>query len=102
MVIKNTSAKIINIGTKVLLPGDTYKAPKAICEASSVLALVKTGQREIIEEKAAAAEQKVENMEKESKDTQQKTEDTETIDSAEKKSAEKKPREKKADETVEK
>lgn len=102
MVIKNTSAKIINIGTKVLLPGDTYKAPKAICEAGSVLALVKTGQLEIIEEKAAAAEQKAENMEKESKDTQQKTEDTETIDSAEKKSAEKKPREKKADETAEK
>ena len=95
MVIKNTSAKIINIGTKVLLPGDTYKAPKAICEASSVLALVKTGQLEIIEEKAATAEQ-------ESKDTQQKTENTENVESTEKKSVDKKPREKKADETVEK
>lgn len=47
MIIRNTSTKIINIGTKILMPDDTYAAPKAICEAPSVQALVKMGQLRI-------------------------------------------------------
>lgn len=47
MIIRNTSTKIINIGTKILMPDDTYAAPKAICEAPSVQALVKMDQLRI-------------------------------------------------------
>lgn len=51
MTIKNTSQKVINIGTTILMPDKTMEASKALTEAPSIKAMVERGQLAIISEK---------------------------------------------------
>lgn len=51
MTIKNTSQKVINIGTTILMPDKTMEASKALTETPSIKAMVERGQLAIISEK---------------------------------------------------
>ena len=69
MTIKNTSQKVINIGTTILMPDKTMEASKAITEAPSIKAMVERGQLAIIDEKGGkdadkAAQEKAEAEER--------------------------------------
>jgi len=61
--IKNTSTKIVNIGTYVLMPNDTVPVTRAIerfLTAPSIKAMVERGQLEIIENATVEADAPVE------------------------------------------
>lgn len=69
MTIKNTSQKVINIGTTILMPDKTMEASKALTEAPSIKAMVERGQLAIIDEKGGkdadkAAQEKAEAEER--------------------------------------
>lgn len=69
MTIKNTSQKVINIGTTILMPDKTMEASKALTETPSIKAMVERGQLAIIDEKGGkdadkAAQEKAEAEER--------------------------------------
>lgn len=50
MIIKNVSTKIVNVGAKILMPDDSFKASDAISNAPAVQALKEKGLLEITAE----------------------------------------------------
>lgn len=55
--IKNTSSKIIHIGTTILMPDDTMKAPESIAKAPAVVAMAGRKMLEITAPKVEAPKQ---------------------------------------------